>query len=190
MLRDRKLSDRKFPSIILRSRANLFSLDFHSEQEPDPLSRVTLDAAQDVLGMPQLMIDWRYSSDDLRTVHRSLELLAQDLRSSGVGRFEYDPASVEEEMTRYGAYGGHHIGTARMGSDPRSSVVDSQGRVHGIGNLFLAGSSVFPTSSQANPTLTIVALALRLSRHLAALLHMPSPEFASQLDGAGARNQP
>jgi choline dehydrogenase-like flavoprotein len=190
MLRDRKLSDRKFPSIILRSRANLFSLDFHSEQEPDPLSRVMLDEARDALGMPRLLIDWRYSSGDLRTVHRSLELLAQDLRTSGVGRFEYDPASVEEEMIRYGAYGGHHIGTARMGSDPRSSVVDSQGRVHGIGNLFVAGSAIFPTSSQANPTLTIVALALRLSRHLAALLHAPSPALASQLDGADARNEP
>jgi choline dehydrogenase-like flavoprotein len=190
MLRDRKLAERKFPSIILRSRANLFSLDFHSEQQPDPLSRVMLDDARDVLGMPQLLIDWRYNSADLNTVHRSLELLAQDLRNSGVGRFEYDPASVEEEMTRYGAYGGHHIGTARMGSDPHTSVVDSQGRVHGIGNLFLAGSAIFPTSSQANPTLTIVALALRLSRHLAGLLETPSPAFASQLDGAGARNLP
>ena len=69
-------------------------------------------------------------------------------------------------MTRYGAYGGHHIGTTRMGSDPRSSVVDAAGRVHGVRNLYIAGSSTFPTSSQANPTLTIVAMALRLAEHL------------------------
>jgi len=69
-------------------------------------------------------------------------------------------------MTRYGAYGGHHIGTARMGTDPRSSVVNSDCRVHGIGNLYIAGSAVFPTSSQANPTLTLVALALRLAARL------------------------
>ena len=73
---------------------------------------------------------------------------------------------VEAEMTRYGAYGGHHIGTARMGSDPRSSVVDSDCRVHGVENLYVASSATFPTSSQANPTLTVVALALRLAAHL------------------------
>jgi choline dehydrogenase-like flavoprotein len=96
----------------------------------------------------------------------ALELLASDFKSSGSGRFEYDPASVEAEMVRYGAYGGHHIGTARMGTDPRSSVVDSDCRVHSVDNLFIGGSATFPTSSQANPTLTIVALALRLARHL------------------------
>ncbi len=62
-------------------------------------------------------------------------------------------------MIRYGAYGGHHIGTARMGSDPRTSVVDANCRLHSVRNLYIAGSAVFPTSSQANPTLTIVALA-------------------------------
>jgi choline dehydrogenase-like flavoprotein len=190
MLRDRKLADRKFPSIILRSRANLFSLDFHAEQQPDPISRVTLEDTRDPLGMPRLLVDWHYNEADLRTVHRSLALLAEDLRNSGAGRFEYDDASVEDEMTRYGAYGGHHIGTARMGNDPRSSVVDSQGRVHGVGNLFVAGAATFPTSSQANPTLTIVALALRLSRHLSSLLHTPSPAVASRRDRADVRNEP
>ena len=73
-------------------------------------------------------------------------------------------------MTRYGAYGGHHIGTARLGSDPASSVVDPDCRVHGVDNLFIAGSAVFPTSSQANPTLTIVAMALRLADHLKTVL--------------------
>ncbi len=69
-------------------------------------------------------------------------------------------------MTRYGAYGGHHIGTARMGTDPASSVVDADCRVHCVDNLFVASSATFPTSSQANPTLTVVALALRLAAHL------------------------
>jgi choline dehydrogenase-like flavoprotein len=99
-------------------------------------------------------------------VSRSLGLLAEDLRQSGSGRFDFDPSEVELEMTRYGAYGGHHIGTARMGTDPRTSVVDPNGRVHGIDNLFVTGAATFPTSSQANPTLTIVALALRLASHL------------------------
>jgi choline dehydrogenase-like flavoprotein len=83
-----------------------------------------------------------------------------------VGSFDYDPSSVEFEMTRYGAYGGHHIGTARMGKDPGSSVVDGNCRVHGIGNLFVNGAATFPTSSQANPTLTVVALSLRMAEYL------------------------
>jgi choline dehydrogenase-like flavoprotein len=71
-------------------------------------------------------------------------------------------------MTRYGAYGGHHIGTARMGHDPHLSVVDADCRIHGVSNLSIASAAVFPTSSQANPTLTVVALALRLADRLRA----------------------
>lgn len=166
MLRDRKFAERKFPSIVIRSKANYFSLDFHAEQQPDPDSRILLTDETDALGMPRLKADWRYGRGDIDTVSRALALLAGDIERSGVGRFDYDPDSVEQEMTRYGAYGGHHIGTARMGSDPSVSVVDADCRVHGMGDLYVAGSSVFPTSSQANPTLTAIALALRLADHL------------------------
>jgi hypothetical protein len=166
MLRDRKLAERKFPSIIVSSRANLYSLDFHAEQQPNPASRVSLSQTRDALGVPRIQIDWNYTPGDVDTVTRALSLLAEDFRTSGVGRFDYEAREVEAEMTRYGAYGGHHIGTARMGNDPKSSVVDSDCRVHGIANLFIAGAATFPTSSQANPTLTVVALALRLADHL------------------------
>jgi choline dehydrogenase-like flavoprotein len=170
MLRDRKFAERKFPSIIIRSKANLYSLDFHAEQEPNPSSRVTLSEELDPLGMPRLKVDWRYTRGDVDTVSRSIALLADDFRRGGVGKFEYDPDSVEAEMTRYGAYGGHHIGTTRMGNDSRTSVVNSDCRVHGVGNLFIASAATFPTSSQANPTLTVVALTLRLSDHIKRLL--------------------
>ena len=166
MLCGRVLAERKFPSVIIRSKANLFSLDFHAEQQPNPQSRVTLGEELDALGVPRLRIDWRYTQGDVDCVQRALGLLAADLRASGIGVFDYDPGSVELEMTRYGAYGGHHIGTARMGSDPRSSVVDHNCRVHGVDNLFIAGAATFATSSQANPTLTVVALALRLAEYL------------------------
>lgn len=169
MLRDRKLAARKFPSVIIKSRAGLYSLDFHAEQMPDPMSRVGLTHEKDRLGMQKIEIDWRYLSQDVHTVKRSLALLKQDIAESGVGSFDYDPQSVEKEMTRYGAYGGHHIGTVRMGTSPRTSVTNSDCRVHGVANLYLAGSGVFPTSSQANPTLTIVALSLRLADHLQSL---------------------
>jgi choline dehydrogenase-like flavoprotein len=168
LFRDRKLADRKFPSIIVEPKAPIYSLDFHAEQHPNPESRVTLSEELDALGMPRIHIDWRYTAADVDTCRRAVALLAADIEASGVGRFDYDENDVEIEMTRYGAYGGHHIGTARMGSDPASSVVDADGRVHGIDNLYIAGSAVFPTSSQANPTLTIVAMALRLADHLRA----------------------
>jgi choline dehydrogenase-like flavoprotein len=64
----------------------------------------------------------------------------------------------------------HHMGTTRMSRDPRHGVVDADSRVHGIENLYVAGSSVFPTSGSANPTLTIVALALRLARRIESAL--------------------
>jgi len=168
MLRDRFLAQRKFPSIIVASTAGHYSLDFHAEQHPSAASRVSLAAERDVFGVPRLHVDWRYADADITTVRESVRLFAEDLQRSGVGTFDYDPHSIELEMARYGAYGGHHLGTARMGSDPRTSVVDADCRVHGVANLYVAGGAVFPTSSQANPTLTIVALALRLAAHLSA----------------------
>jgi choline dehydrogenase-like flavoprotein len=166
MLRDRFLAKRKFPSIIIKSTAGHYSLDFHAEQEPSASSRVTLTDQRDELSMQQLLVDWRYTPGDVQTVRKSVALFAQDVAGSGVGVFEYDPDSIELEMSRYGAYGGHHLGTTRMGTDPRTSVVDRDGRIHGLQNLFICGGAVFPTSSQANPTLTIVALAVRLAGQL------------------------
>lgn len=170
MLRDRKLAERKFPSIIVRSRANLYSLDFHAEQQPNAASRMTLDDSRDALGVPRLRVDWRYTAADVDTVRRAIALLARDFADSGVGNFDYSPDAVETEMVRYGAYGGHHIGTARMGNDVRTSVVDRNCRVHEIENLFVASTATFATSSQANPTLTLIAFSLRLASHLRTLL--------------------
>lgn len=166
MARDRFFAARKFPSVIVKSTAGHYSLDFHAEQEPNAASRVQLSEERDELGMQRLLIDWRYTQRDVATVRSAVRLLAEDIASSGIGVFEYDPESIEAEITRYGAYGGHHLGTARMGTDPRTSVVDPNCRVHGINNLFIAGGAVFPTSSQANPTLSIVALAVRLAAQL------------------------
>lgn len=164
--RYRTLATRKFPSIIVRPDDLRFSLDFHAEQVPNPDSRVMLGTQTDALGMRRPHIDWRYSEQDTLTVAQALAAFARELRESGSGKFEYDPQQVETEMTRYGAYGGHHIGTARMGVDVRTSVVNADCRLHEADNLYIAGAAVFPTSSQANPTLTIVALALRLADHL------------------------
>jgi choline dehydrogenase-like flavoprotein len=166
LVRKRFLAPRKFPSIIVRPPSGRFSIDFHAEQQPNPESRVLLGARQDRLGMPRLRVDWRYSPIDIHTVAEAFRVMAEELARSGGGRLDYEPDTLERSMVRDGAYGGHHIGTARMGASPSTSVVDSDCRVHGVHNLFIAGSAVFPTSGQANPTLTIVALALRLADHL------------------------
>jgi choline dehydrogenase-like flavoprotein len=168
-MRHRVLARRKFPSVVVPSRDNRFTLDFHAEQVPNPESRVTLAEEGDALGVPKPRINWRSSETDRRTVGVAFSKLRASIEDSGIGALELDrdETDIDAVIGRDGAYGGHHIGTARMGSSAANGVVDANCRVFGINNLFIAGSAVFPTSSQANPTLTIVALALRLAHHLA-----------------------
>jgi choline dehydrogenase-like flavoprotein len=170
-LRDRTLAERKFPSVIIRPRTNLFSLDFHAEQTPNYDSRIGLAAAVDRFGNRQVRVDWHYSRQDVETVAKSFDLLRDDLAEQAIGRLTLAPdeTDIETVVRRDGAYGGHHIGTARMAGSASSGVVDADGKVFGVNNLYIAGSAVFPTSSQANPTLTIVAMALRLADHLRAI---------------------
>ena len=166
VLRDRIFARRKFPSVIVAPRSGTFSLDVHAEQLPNAASRLRLGNQRDRFGTPELRIDWHYGAEDLRTVRVTVALIAEALRAGGHGTLHFDPAEIDADMLRDGAYGGHHLGGARMSASPRSGVVDANCRVHGIGNLFVAGGAVFPTSGQANPTFTIVALALRLAEHL------------------------
>lgn len=166
----RTLATRKFPSVILNNKSNQFTLEIHSEQYPNPNSRIALLTEKDTLGMPKVKIDWQYLPEDIDSVKKSLDVFVEEFQKSGIGTFEYDPEQLEEDLTRFGAYGGHHIGTAKMGTTPETSVVDADCKVHHVDNLFIASSAVFPTSSQANPTLTITAISLRLADHLAKIL--------------------
>jgi choline dehydrogenase-like flavoprotein len=140
------------------------------EQAPNPQSRVRLADERDALGMPRVRLEWRLSAIDKRSMLRGHRLLARELARAGLGRLQIllgdDEASWPDDLSG----GRHHIGTTRMHDDPRQGVVDANGRVHGLGNLYVAGSSVFPTSGAANPTLTIVALAVRLADHLKEVL--------------------
>jgi choline dehydrogenase-like flavoprotein len=172
--RVRTLADRKFPSLVVAPRNGVYSLDIHAEQVPNPESRITLAGERDAFGMPRLRVDWRHRPLDFRTVAVALDLLRQDLAGHHLGELTYQEEEIPKAMLREGAYGGHHIGTARMSGSPESGVVDRDCRVHGTDNLFVASSAVFPTSSQANPTLTIIAFALRLADHLQAQLQ-PAP---------------
>jgi len=136
------------------------------EQAPNPESRIVLGSDRDQLGCPRVVLRWRLTAIDKRTAHRAHQILGEDLARAGVGslRSALGKDSDPWPSTLRGAR--HHIGTTRMHADPHRGVVDADCRVHGIANLYIAGSSVFPTSGSANPTLTIVALALRLAEHV------------------------
>jgi choline dehydrogenase-like flavoprotein len=170
MLRHRVLAARKFPSLIAAPRVGPYRIDVHAEQLPNSASRVMLAHGSDAFGVPLLRIDWRYLPQDVRAVSVSLRLMADALSAGGHGQLIFDSAQVEADILRDGAYGGHHLGTARMSDSAATGVVDANCLVFGASNLYVSGGAVFPTSGQANPTLTIVALALRLADHLAVQL--------------------
>ncbi len=137
------------------------------EQEPNPDSRVSLADDKDALGLPRIKLDWRLTELDRRSVVEHMRSLAMEVGALGIGRMLI---GVEDDgkWPELVAGGSHHMGTTRMHDDPTQGVVDRNCKVHGIDNLYVAGSSVFPTSGAANPTLTLVALALRLGDHLRA----------------------
>ncbi|MBA2564923.1 MAG: GMC family oxidoreductase [Gemmatimonadetes bacterium] len=164
----RKAFARSGPIERLRVRA-------YVESPPNRESRVTLVRDTDVLGKNRVRLDWRLSGREIPSMRRALELLDGALRAGGQGRLELD-LDGGPHGPRSLTGGKHHMGTTRMHRDPRLGVVDPDCRVHGVKNLFAAGSSVFPTAGYTNPTLTIVALAIRLADHLKSVIRQgPSP---------------
>jgi choline dehydrogenase-like flavoprotein len=165
-VKDRILAERKLPSVVLGSASNRYALEFHAEQAPNPDSRLTLSAERDVFGTPRLKADWRISPIDIDSLKAAYGLLGRELDRTGAGMLDYDAESVAEAAIKAGAYGGHHLGAARMSHRAQDGVVDENLKVHGMSNLYVASGAVLPTSSQANPTLTILALTFRLADHL------------------------
>jgi choline dehydrogenase-like flavoprotein len=151
--------------IARKGDARGLGINFWTEASPNPDSRVTLGSEIDALGQRKVVLDWRLNESDLTSVKQVLTQFGQALGQTGLGRIKlnFDPGEGWPERMS-GSY--HHMGTTRMHDDPKQGVVDANCRVHGLENLHVAGSSVFTTSGQANPTLTIVALALRLADHL------------------------
>jgi choline dehydrogenase-like flavoprotein len=134
------------------------------EQIPDPDSRITLaKGSVDALGMPLSRIHWKKSQLELHTARRMSEIVSLELQRLGLPVPEPTPWLDDDNWRAHFFERAHPAGTTRMSSDPKGGVVDPNGQVHGISGLFLAGSSVFPTSGAANPTLMIVAMALRLA---------------------------
>jgi choline dehydrogenase-like flavoprotein len=146
-----------------------YTTSYSVELPPDPNSRVTLSDAVDALGMRRVKVDWRLPADFMQTLRRAHELLGEELRRYNLGTLRLNASTNTLRAAKNFSSGHHHMGTTRMHADPKQGVVDANCRVHGIGNLYIAGSSVFPTYSSDDPTLTILALTLKLSDHLKSL---------------------
>jgi choline dehydrogenase-like flavoprotein len=137
-----------------------------SEQMPNPDSRIGLGTATDPFGSRTVTVDWQLTADNKRGVNAGHRLLGAEIGRAGLGRFWSSMLGDFAPWPRRMFGNQHNIGTTRMNRDPAVGVVDENCRLHGIENLYVAGSSVFPTEGTANPTLTIVALALRLADHV------------------------
>jgi choline dehydrogenase-like flavoprotein len=160
----------RLPGFFVRNAARSYGLAYHCEHLPDPTSRVWLTEDHDAAGLPRLAIDLRFSRANAEALFRAHEHLAAWLAATGFGSLAYrhPREACVDAILGLAAHGTHQIGTARMGSDRRRAVVDGDLRCFDSANLYVAGAAVLPTSGQANPTLTAVALAIRLSDHLAA----------------------
>ena len=143
-------------------------LEVRTEQEPNPDSRITLGEELDALGQPCAHLHWDLTERDRHTQVVAAKAFGEELRRLGLGELQMAPwlASTEGEWSPDLVGGHHHMGTTRMSEDPHAGIVDSDCRTHAVHNLYIAGSSVFPTSGFVNPTSTLLALALRLADHL------------------------
>lgn len=152
-------------------RFKMFEVLHQTEQAPDPANRVMLSAERDRLGSQKVQVHWRWGDIDSHSIKRAQEIFTEEIARAGLGQLHIERNG---DLPQIGSPAGtaHHLGTTRMHLDPKQGVVDENCRVHGVSNLFIASSSVFPTGGYANPTLTIVALAIRLADRVKKLMAM------------------
>ncbi|HXG66532.1 MAG TPA: GMC oxidoreductase, partial [Blastocatellia bacterium] len=154
-------------------RYSVFKAFLTTEQAPDPDNRVTLSDERDRLGCRRARLHWRWGDVNIESIRKAERILAEEFARTGLGRLRL---ALDRGMPWLASPGlHHHMGTTRMHADPRQGVVNANCQVHGISNLFIAGSSVFPTGGYINPTLTIIALAIRLADHVKKVLEADSP---------------
>jgi choline dehydrogenase-like flavoprotein len=162
----RFLAKRKIPALFVYSASNEYPLHYHSEQVPNPNSTVSLSNDRDELGVRRLDINLRYSQQDIDSVVAAHQYWDQHLRKHNCGYLKYLTDDPEAGVWDQAGDGFHQVGTTRMSAHPSEGVVDVNCKIHGIDNLFIASSSIFVTSGQANSTFMIVAFALRLADYL------------------------
>lgn len=159
----------RLPGFFTESKNNRYTLHFHAEQAPQKDSKITLNEEVDHAGVRRATIDLRWSETDMDSIVRAHEVLDQALRKQGAGELIHlhAPENRHRAAREQSIDGFHQIGTLRMGDTPDTGVTDADGKVFGTRNFHVAGSALFPTSGQANPTLIAVALAMKQAKHLA-----------------------
>ncbi len=153
-----------------RKPTTFYKIVTSQEQAPNPESRVRLSDKSDALGMRRASLDWRLSALDRHTIVYALQQIGMAFGSVGLARLHIPMDFTQDEWPGHLRGSWHHCGGTRMSDSPSTGVVDADCNVHGIGNLYIAGSSIFPTNGHGNPTLTIVALALRLAARIRRVL--------------------
>lgn len=159
-----------------------FEVLFQTEQAPDPSNRVQLSTDRDRFGCRKLQLNWKWGAIDSDSVARTQDILAAELARQGLGTYQINRPNGRPNLCSPSGVA-HHMGTTRMHESPTQGVVDANCRVHGLSNLFVASSAVFPTGGYANPTLTIVALSLRLADHLKQVLQPVALSYSERSDG-------
>ena len=150
------------PGCVLR-------LAMSSEQPPDPESRILLSSsARDRLGLPRTVVHWRLTEAPAKAIWEFSQVVAGEFQRLGMGRVEFDEWFTPQLDSWKDSLldNNHHMGTTRMSAEPAEGVVDIHCRVHSVNNLYLGGSSVLPTGGHSNPTLTLLALVVRLADHI------------------------
>ena len=151
-----------------KRRFSQFEIFYQLEQAPDPNNRIVLNAERDRLGLPKTEIRWRLNDIDIQNAIRIQEIWAEEFNQAGIGQLQFTRNWAEQTFEKTAMH--HHIGSTRMHHDPKQGVVDANCKVHSLTNLFITGCSVFPTAGYSNPTLTMIALSLRLADHVKTLM--------------------
>lgn len=165
----KRMAKRRLPFIMPSKKNAYWGLYFQAEQVPNRDSRVYLSSERDAFGLPRVEVDIAFREIDLESVVAAHTLFVENFTSKNLGEVIYSEDGLRQHLKHTLANfnsAAHHLGTTRMTDDPETGVVDRNAKVYGLTNLFIAGSSVFPTGGHANPTLTIVAQALMLADHL------------------------
>jgi choline dehydrogenase-like flavoprotein len=179
--RRRYLSSRKLPSFLMKPASGEYRLLFSAEQSPAYANRVELSDLWDAFGVPRLKVRWSVKEQDYRSILGSLDVVARNVRARGIGSVDAPETVAELKSEMGGGFlgGTHAMGTTRMSASPDKGVVDPECRVHGVDNLYVASSAVFPTGGFATPMLTIVALSIRI----ADTIHARSSRICDDVSG-------
>ena len=166
----KRFSRRRLPFVLPSINSKSLGLYFQTEHMPNPKSRITIvENEVDALGIPRALVSVNFTEMDKKTIIEAHRIFVNRYKIQNLGFINYSDEgliSFIENRIRSFNSAAHHLGTTRMSNNPKLGVVDSNCKVHGMNNLYITGSSVFPTGGHVNPTLTIIALAIRLGNYL------------------------